>query len=192
LYLLNDRVKADPIAREHIESVESELQRISGITKQTLRWSKESVQQPQYRTAGYLFKDVLQLFSGKIRNREVNVLIEDGEQVRVYGALGQISQVIANLISNAVQAVPAGGRITLGAKEDGDMTEIRVQDNGHGMNEESLRHLFEPFYSTKGDLGNGLGLYISNEIVERHGGSLIVRSQVGTGTEIRIRLPAHP
>ena len=192
LYLLNDRVKEDPIAREHIESVESELQRISGITKQTLRWSKESVQQPQYGTAGYLFKDVLQLFSGKIRNREVNVLIEDGEQVRVYGALGQISQVIANLISNAVQAVPAGGRITLGAKEDGDMTEIRVQDNGHGMNEESLRHLFEPFYSTKGDLGNGLGLYISNEIVERHGGSLIVRSHVGTGTEIRVRLPAHP
>jgi signal transduction histidine kinase len=96
------------------------------------------------------------------------------------------------LISNAIQAVPAGGQITLGASEDGDMTEMKVRDNGHGMNDESLRHLFEPFYSTKGDLGNGLGLYISHEIVERHGGSLIVRSQVGTGTEIRIRLPAHP
>lgn len=141
--------------------------------------------------AGYLFKDILQLFAGKIRNRGVNVLIEGGEEVSVYGALGQISQVMANLIANAIQAVPVGGQIGLSAREDGDMTEIIVRDNGHGMNDEALRHLFEPFYSTKGDLGNGLGLYISYEIVERHGGSLLVRSQVGIGTEIRVRLPGR-
>jgi light-regulated signal transduction histidine kinase (bacteriophytochrome) len=192
LYLLNDRVKEDETACGYIESAESELQRISGITKQTLRWSKESVQQPQSRTAGYLFKDILQLFAGKIKNREVNVLIEGGEEVQVYGALGQISQVIANLIANAIQAVPVGGQIGLSAREDGGMTEIRVRDNGHGMNDEVLRHLFEPFYSTKGDLGNGLGLYISYEIVERHGGSLIVKSQAGIGTEITVRLPGRP
>ena len=192
LYLLNDRVREDETARGYIESAESELQRISGITKQTLRWSKESVQKPQSRTAGYLFKDILQLFAGKIRNRAVNVLIEGGEEVLVYGALGQISQVMANLISNAIQAVPVGGEIGLSAREDGNMTEIKVRDNGHGMNEETLRHLFEPFYSTKGDLGNGLGLYISYEIVERHGGSLLVQSKVGNGTEIRVRLPGRP
>jgi light-regulated signal transduction histidine kinase (bacteriophytochrome) len=192
LYLLNDRVKEDEIARGYIESAESELQRISGITKQTLRWSKESVQKPQYGSAGYLFKDVLQLFAGKMKNKEVKALIEGGEKVRVYGALGQISQVMANLLANAIQAVPVGGLIEISAAEDGGMTEISVRDNGHGMNEEVQRHLFEPFYSTKGDLGNGLGLYISNEIVERHGGSLIVRSQVGPGTEIRVRLPAGP
>jgi len=192
LYLLNDRVKEDQTARGYIELAENELQRISGITKQTLRWSKESVQKAKYGTAGYLFKDVLQLFAGKISNLKINVQIEGGEEIRVYGTLGQISQVMANLISNAVQAVPMGGEITLSAREDGDMTDIRVGDNGCGMNDEVLRHLFEPFYSTKGDLGNGLGLYISNEIVERHGGALIVRSQVGIGTEIRVRLPAHP
>lgn len=192
LYLLNDRVTEDETARGYIESAESELQRISGITKQTLRWSKESVQRPQSGSAGYLFKDVLQLFAGKIKNQEVKVLIEGGEEVRVYGALGQISQVLANLLANAVQAVPMGGQIWLSAREDGDNTEIRVRDNGHGMDDEVQRHLFEPFYSTKGDLGNGLGLYISHEIIERHGGSLIVESQVGTGTEIRVRLPARP
>jgi light-regulated signal transduction histidine kinase (bacteriophytochrome) len=192
LYLLNGRVKEDETARGYIESAESELQRISGITKQTLRWSKESVQKPQSRTAGYLFKDTLQLFAGKIKNREVKVLFEGGEDVPVYGTLGQISQVMANLISNAIQAVPVGGQIGLSAREDGDMTEINVRDNGHGMNDEALQHLFEPFYSTKGDLGNGLGLYISHEIVERHGGSLIVKSQVGIGTEVRVRLPGRP
>jgi light-regulated signal transduction histidine kinase (bacteriophytochrome) len=192
LYLLNERVKEDETARGYIESAESELQRISGITKQTLRWSKESVQKPQSRTAGYLFKDILQLFAGKIRNRGVKVLIEGGEEVSVYGALGQISQVMANLIANAIQAVPVGGQIGLSAREDGDVTEIKLRDNGHGMNDETLRHLFEPFYSTKGDLGNGLGLYISHEIVARHGGSLLVKSQVGIGTEIRVRLPVRP
>ena len=71
------------------------------------------------------------------------------------------------------------------------MMEIVVRDEGHGMNDETLRNLFQPFYSTKGDLGNGLGLYISHEIVERHGGSLTVKSQLGAGTEARVRLPAH-
>jgi light-regulated signal transduction histidine kinase (bacteriophytochrome) len=191
LFLLNGRLKEDQTARTYIELAESELQRISGITKQTLRWSKESVQKPQNGTAGDLFKDVLQLFTGKIRNRQVQVEIEGGEEVLVYGTLGQISQVMANLVSNAVQAVPVGGRIWLSAKTDGKMVEIKIRDNGHGMNDETLRHLFEPFYSTKGDLGNGLGLYISHEIVERHAGSLIVESRVGIGSEVRVRLPAR-
>jgi signal transduction histidine kinase len=57
------------------------------------------------------------------------------------------------------------------------------------MSDETLRNLFQPFYSTKGDLGNGLGLYISHEIVERHGGTLVVKSQLNVGTEVRVRLP---
>ena len=191
LYLLNGRVQEDVTAREYIELAESEIQRISGITKQTLRWSKESIQKPQHKTAGFLFQDVMQLFAGKIRNQEINVVIEDGENVLIFGAIGQISQVMVNLVSNAVQAVAAGGQIALGAREDGEMTEIGVRDNGHGMSDEVLRNLFEPFYSTKGDLGNGLGLYISREIVERHGGSLTVQSQVGVGSNFRVRLPKH-
>jgi signal transduction histidine kinase len=113
LYLLNHRIKEDQIACGYIELAESELQRISGITKQTLRWSKESVQKPQHGTAGYLFKDVLQLFAGKIRNQQIKVLIEEGEDVAVYGTLGQISQVMANLISNSIQAMPAGSQFWL-------------------------------------------------------------------------------
>lgn len=192
LYLLHGRVAQDETSLEYIESAEREIQRISGITKQTLRWSKESVQKPQHATAGFLFKDVLQLFAGRLANRHINVLTEHGEDVLVYGVLGQISQVIANLISNAIRAVPRGGQITLNAKEDGRMTELEIRDNGCGMNEETLRHLCEPFYTTNENLGNGLGLYISVEIIERHGGSMIVRSEIGSGTEIRVRLPADP
>ena len=67
--------------------------------------------------------------------------------------------------------------------------EIVVRDEGEGMSQETQRQLFRPFFSTKGDLGNGLGLYISNEIVERHGGRLAVESTLGIGTTMRISLP---
>jgi signal transduction histidine kinase len=67
--------------------------------------------------------------------------------------------------------------------------EILVRDEGEGMSEETQRQLFRPFFSTKGDLGNGLGLNISNEIVERHGGRLAIESILGIGTTMRIILP---
>jgi signal transduction histidine kinase len=97
--------------------------------------------------------------------------------------------VMANLLSNAIQAVQVGGQIWLGATSDAGTTQIVVRDNGNGMSQETLRNLFQPFYSTKGDLGNGLGLYISHEIVERHGGSITVESELDVGTEIRVSLP---
>ena len=192
LYLLADRVKEDEVAGSYIGSAESELQRISGITKQTLRWSKESIQKAEYCTAGVLFKDVSQLFAGKIKNRQVKVTIEGGEDVRFYGIVGQLGQVMANLVSNALQAVPVGGRIWLSATGYGDTMEISVRDDGHGMSDETRRNLFQPFFSTRGDLGNGLGLYISKEIIDRNGGSITVRTQSGVGTEMRLRLLTSP
>jgi light-regulated signal transduction histidine kinase (bacteriophytochrome) len=191
LYLLGGRVQGDEVARDYIGSAEAELRRISGITKQTLRWSKESRQKAEYGTAHELFTDVLQLFAGKIRNRQVIVTIEAGEDVRYYGTIGQLSQVMANLLSNAIQAVEVGGQIWLGATSGGETMEIVVRDNGSGMSQETLSNLFQPFYSTKGDLGNGLGLYISHEIVERHGGSITAESEPGVGTTMRINLPTR-
>jgi signal transduction histidine kinase len=191
LYLLSTCVKEDESARNYIAMAESELQRISGITKQTLRWSKESSQKSEYGTAGAVFQDVLRLFSGQIRNRQVDVILEGDPEARFYGTVGQIVQVVANLLSNAVQAVPVGGRVWLRSGAEGDMMEIVIRDEGSGMSEETLGNLFQPFYSTKGDLGNGLGLYISHEIVERHRGSLTVKSELGVGTEVYVRLPAR-
>jgi light-regulated signal transduction histidine kinase (bacteriophytochrome) len=191
LYLLGGRVNKDEVARDYIGSAETELQRISAITKQTLRWSKESVQKAEYGTVSELFRDVMQLFVGKIRNRQVLVTIEEAEDVPFYGTIGQLNQVMANLLSNAIQAVEVGGHIWLGATSNAETTQIVVRDNGCGMSKETLRNLFQPFYTTKGDLGNGLGLYISHEIVERHGGSITVESGPNGGTAIRISLPAR-
>lgn len=111
--------------------------------------------------------------------------------MRYFGITGQLGQVMANLVSNAIQAIAVGGRIWLGARVEGDTMEIAVRDDGCGMSEETLRNLYQPFYTTKGDLGNGLGLYISHEIVERSGGRVEVKSRLGEGTEVRVFLPAR-
>jgi signal transduction histidine kinase len=146
----------------------------------------------EYCTAGVLFEDVSQLFAGKIKNRQVEVTIEGGEDVRFYGIVGQLGQVMANLVSNALQAVSLGGRIWLNATGYGDTMEISVRDDGHGMSDETRRNLFQPFFSTRGDLGNGLGLYVSQEIIDRNGGSITVRTQSGVGTEMLLRLLTSP
>ena len=189
LYLLRQEVARGAAALNYIDMAQYELDRISGITKQTLRWSKTNVQIAEFDTAGALFEDVIRLFASKGQNRQVKVTIIGGEKVRFYGVVNQIRQVMANLVSNALDAAALGGEVWLGAVEDGHITEITVRDNGQGMSKDTQQHLFEPFFSTKGDLGNGLGLYISNEIVERHGGQILVDSEPGVGTTMRLRLP---
>jgi light-regulated signal transduction histidine kinase (bacteriophytochrome) len=191
LYLLSAKMEVDSESHSYVQLIESELLRISGITKQTLRWSSESSQNAEYGTVGPIFEDVLRLYAGKIRNKEITVIVGDGKNVRFFGQIGQITQVIANLISNAIQAVPVGGKFWLSASEEGETMSIVVRDAGHGMDRDTLRHIFQPFFTTKGDLGNGLGLYISKEIVERHGGSLIVQSELQVGTKIQVQLPTR-
>ena len=189
LYLMGQEVQGNASALNYLEMAQFEIERISGITKQTLRWSKDSIQQAEFATAGDLFEEVVRLFAAKIRNRQITVTIVGGENLRFYAVIGQIRQVMANLLSNALDAVPAGGRVWLEATTGEGELEIMVRDEGEGMSEETQRQLFRPFFSTKGDLGNGLGLYISNEIVERHGGRLAVESTLGIGTTMRISLP---
>ena len=210
MYLLRTEVGGDGPARSYIGMVESELERISGITKQTLRWNRESPDRRETLRAGEMVDDVLRLFAGKIRNRQITVNMEGDRQVRISGVVGQLRQVLANLVSNAIDAAPVEGLVTIGVlsapeatwpgetssgeaslgETSSGETGFAVTDNGEGIPATIQGRLFEPFYSTKGDLGNGLGLYISREIVERHGGRIVVDSVVGSGTTMRVWLPA--
>jgi PAS domain S-box-containing protein len=189
LYLMVQEMQGNSSALNYLGMAQYELERISGITKQTLRWSKESIQHAEFGTAGALFEDVIRLFAGKTRNRQIMLMIEGGESIRFCGVIGQIRQVMANLVSNALDAALPNSCIWLKAASDNHNIEITVRDEGVGMSEETRRQLFHPFFSTKGDLGNGLGLYISKEIVERHGGHLEAESTLGVGTTMRFILP---
>ena len=189
LFLLRGELDPTGPAHDYIALAESELERISGITRQTLRWGREMPEKREWTAADAIFEDVLRLFAGKIRNRHVQLTTEVEGEVLIYAMTGQIRQVVANLLSNAIDAVPVGGAVRMSARRTGSDVEIVVEDKGSGMSQDTLRQIFQPFYSTKGDLGNGLGLYISHEIVERHRGRLEVSSEVGQGTTMRAWIP---
>ena len=100
-----------------------------------------------------------------------------------------IRELLTNLIFNAVDAMPEGGTITLGTMLDGRAVRLSVSDTGTGMTEETRRRCLEPFYTTKGTTGTGLGLAMVQGIVQRHNGTVDVESQFGHGTTFIIRLP---
>ena len=102
-----------------------------------------------------------------------------------------IRELLTNLIFNAVDALPTGGKITLGSAIDGNFVRLWVSDNGTGMTEEVRQRCFEPFYTTKEDQGSGLGLSMVHGIVQRHGGTVEIASELGRGTTFTIRLPVQ-
>lgn len=103
--------------------------------------------------------------------------------------------VLRNIIQNAIEAMPNGGLLTLSSRIEGDATILSITDTGRGLDEEGLSRMFEPFWSTKGPLATvqgravGLGLAIAHGIVQRLGGTIRVRSQLGKGTSLELRIP---
>ncbi len=118
-----------------------------------------------------------------------DVRVEAGRVPLVAGTVEELREALLNLLNNALDAMPAGGRFTFQAAAAGDQVVIRATDSGCGMSEETRRRVFEPFFTTKGAQGNGLGLAVVWGIMARHGGELAVDSAVGQGTTFTIRLP---
>jgi len=118
-----------------------------------------------------------------------DIVTELGSAPRVHVAPAEIRELLLNLIFNAVDAMPNGGRIALATREVDGEAEMTVADQGVGMSPETLSQLFEPFFTTKGDRGTGLGLSVCRTIAESHGGRLTVASTPGVGTTFTLRLP---
>jgi PAS domain S-box-containing protein len=115
----------------------------------------------------------------------------DVGDVIVEASANQLKQIFVNLISNAQQAMPGGGKITVEVGRDGEIAWAEVRDTGPGIPEEEAERIFEPFYTTRRDRGGtGLGLSVSFGIAQAHGGGLVVESKPGEGAAFRLRLPA--
>jgi CheY-like chemotaxis protein len=113
------------------------------------------------------------------------------ESLPVRGDATQLREIVTNLLKNALDAISGRGTVMItGAQREGHVR-IRVQDTGSGIAPEHMARLFDPFFTTKGDRGTGLGLCLSQQIAERHGGSLSLDSKVGEGTTATLTLPAH-
>lgn len=136
-------------------------------------------------------ESTLAILSHELRQR-IEVVKDYGDLPRVECYPNQIHQVFMNLIVNAMQAMEDGGTLTLRTRHEGDEVVIEVQDTGVGMARETIDRIFDPGFTTKGSrMGMGMGLLITNRIIDRHDGRIEVESEPGVGTTFTIRLPVR-
>jgi len=178
-------------AVKQLRLVQRETERCSAIVRNLLDFARERPLTLKDISVNQVVEEALVLVGNQARL--ANVVIEKrlGDVPPVRADFGQIRQALINLIINACDAMPQGGRLTLetAADEAAGVVEVRIGDTGCGIPADVLPRVLDPFFTTK-DKGTGLGLSVVYGIVERHGGSLDIASQVGVGTTVTIRLPA--
>jgi PAS domain S-box-containing protein len=188
-------------ARHYLELAQNELNRVSQITVQTLRFYRASTR-PTNVHLHELIETVLTLLDSRIKQSDIQIIRDLRAQSTLLAHDGELRQVLANLIGNAIDAVPQGGQIIVRSRSTHDWSlgrkgvSLIVADNGAGMDPITRGRIFEPFFSTKGITGTGLGLWISHEIVDKHQGRIQVRSrptssQLSGGTVFRIFIPSR-
>jgi len=181
LLFLAQTTEGLPDARQYLETADAELKRIAHITRQTLGFYREPSGPITFHVAS-LLDSVLDVFRAKKISKQAIVEKQCDEEIRLTGFPGELRQVFSNLLMNSLDAVAEGGRVTLRAAYSRGFgvnrrrIRITVSDNGHGMSPSAAGQIFNPFFTTKGSVGNGLGLWVSKQIVEKHSGSFQVRS----------------
>ncbi|MDD9947583.1 MAG: PAS domain S-box protein [Myxococcales bacterium] len=200
---VRDELPGDDLLLRDIHEVISAADRAAALTRQLLTFSR---QQPLNPRPTDLNKQLLGLETMLRRTlgEDAAFVLELGEEPMVVLAdPGQLDQLVINLVLNARDAIPAGGRIRVAtralprgtrpdSRSDGPSVWLEVEDNGTGMDEETLARIFDPFFTTKGlGEGTGLGLATCYGIVEELGGDIRVRSALGDGSSFSIRFPRH-
>ncbi|MFC6644978.1 ATP-binding protein [Granulicella cerasi] len=180
-----------------LDLAEQELKRVSVIVNQTLRFHKQSTR-PTPCHAKDLFDSTLGLYEGRLRNCNIKVDLRSNAGTSIECFEGDIRQVLSNLVGNAIDAMPQGGRLILAAREATDILSGRrgirftIADTGVGISRATSARIFDAFFTTKGHSGTGLGLWISADIIQRHGGTLRLRSSQSPehhGTVFTLFLP---
>jgi C4-dicarboxylate-specific signal transduction histidine kinase len=196
LYLM--RASENPAhAHGWLAQADQELARVAEITRQTLRFYREPSHPVETAIAGVL-RSVLVLYNSRLIAANVEVLLDNNApEATVLASPGELRQVIANIVGNAIDAMRHGGRLRLRISEDriaGGAPRVRltIADTGSGIPSALLPTIFEPFVTTKGETGTGLGLWVTGEIMRRNGWNIRVRSRCGSnssGTVFSITMP---
>jgi len=191
-YLIAHDAAASDGIREMANLSMHELDRIAHIVRSTLAFHRGSGAAVRLEL-GELVDASLALYESQLRVRGVEIRRAYEAPVYVVGVATDLRQVFANLISNATEALPSGGKIGVRIRRRGAMARVDVVDGGPGIDPIHRGRLFEPFFTTKGERGTGLGLWVTSGIVQKHGGSISVRSRFGGplhGTRFTVLLPA--
>lgn len=188
--ILLDDYPDDHPKREFVQILLKEASRLNGTVEEVLRYSrgqrgKEELTEP----LSAVIARVVKLLSSQLKGKSVDLTLtgtQKGDDFYVAG--GKVAQVFLNIILNAIDAVPKGGRITLSVEYEGEGREITIADNGSGISDQEKERIFEPFYSGK-EGGTGLGLVISRKIIESYGGTITVGDGDEGGASFAVFLP---
>jgi signal transduction histidine kinase len=188
-------------ALEYLTQAEQEVGRVARLAQQTLGFVRDAGS-PDLMDPAAIMDEILQLYSRKLEGRQIRVTRRYRNRCQISGYSGELRQLLANLLVNAVDAMATGGSLQVRVAAGRDWLDgregvrITVADNGSGIPRDHLCQIFEPFYTTKKDTGTGLGLWVSRGIVQKHGGSIRVRSRSearetgrATGTVFVIFIP---
>ena len=182
---------------EYLKKADEELRGVKLITARSLRFYKQS-SGPEAVLANTLLRSTLDVYAPRFLNYNVKIELRERSTQHVVCLVSEIRQVLSNLLTNAIDAMKsAGGRLLIRTHEATDWRSekkgilITIADTGKGMSPETRANIYRAFYTTKGESGTGLGLWISAEIVHRHHGYLRVRSRQAepSGTAFQFFLP---
>jgi PAS domain S-box-containing protein len=200
VYLLKISPDLPPDLRRYVSMAEKELNRISLLTRQTLGLYRDERGAVPARL-GELSRELVAVLSTKAANKSIDLRLDVRSDPEIEAVKSEIRQLVANLLGNSIDAVPRNGSIRVRVSAAGTRSDtqpargvrLTIGDSGTGIPQEIQPKIFEPFFTTKQDVGTGLGLWICKNIVERHGGSLRLRSSTRPGkswTVFSICLPA--
>jgi PAS domain S-box-containing protein len=202
IYIARRSDELDEI-RQLLSQAEAELNRIAHITRQSLGFYRETSTPSHFKPATVV-REVAGFYASRAVNLGVTIVVNTETDREVLGSAGEMRQILSNLLANSLDACAGGATIRVDArsaidpKNSADSTKsgvrITIADTGQGIAPEHLKNIFEPFFTTKKDTGTGLGLWVSRELVEKHGGSLRVRSSTNhsrCGTVFSIFLPVQ-
>jgi signal transduction histidine kinase len=200
LFLIQGMTDLPEDARRYLENADEEMKRIAHITRQSLGFYREG-NAPALTSINEVLESAVDLLKSRIRTKQAVIEKQWDEDIKITAVAGELRQVFSNLVANSLDAINNKGtikmRVSVGTdfKSGSRCVRVTVADNGKGIPPSSQQHLFEPFFTTKGTTGTGLGLWVSKQIIVKHGGTLRVRSTSSgaqTGTAFSIALPLEP
>jgi PAS domain S-box-containing protein len=190
----NDRVAG------YLEMASRELDRVAHITRQTLGFYRDTSSPVRFNVAETI-EDLLLLYEKRFESRRIKVLKQYDKEIEITALAGEIRQAFSNLITNAIDAMPNGGTLVVKVAKSCDWSgshlhgvRVTVLDTGSGIEARHRKSVFQPFFTTKTDVGTGLGLWITRGIVEKHQGTIRMKSRTGEdwhGTVFSIFLPVE-
>ena len=197
LYLISHAETAET-ARTQAQQALDELMRVSLITQQTLKFHRQTGA-PKVTQLSEVVQTVLALFRGRLKTSQILAELQVEGEVSIACMPGEMQQIFANLISNAIDSMPRGGRLLIKLRPSHDWRDRRIAgmrvtlcDSGAGMDQATMQRIFEPFFTTKTETGTGLGMWVVAQLVERHHGQVRVWSTQRVGasaTVISVFLP---